>query len=151
VYQLHIIRCDEVPLHSKELECNGLIKWLKIKKSHVISSLPRSVVFFNYAYLLAAVAEELRWCSCTWWTACWFPRHTHTGCQDSRPVLLEKVPLHVCSSKPEYEEVHGLIARQHISADVQYWYSSSVRPSVCHTPVLYQNDLTCHHTFFSVW
>ena len=26
----------------------------------------------------------------------------------------------------------------------------SVRPSVCHAPVLYRNGLTCRHTFFSI-
>jgi len=30
-------------------------------------------------------------------------------------------------------------------------FSSSVRPSVCHVPVLYRNSLTYHHTFFSIW
>ena len=36
------------------------------------------------------------------------------------------------------------------NAVVQYRYSNSVRPSVCHVPVLYWNDLTHHHTFFSI-
>ena len=44
-----------------------------------------------------------------------------------------------------------LIARQHSNADVRYWYSISVHPSVRHAPVLYWNRLTCHHTFFSIW
>jgi len=27
----------------------------------------------------------------------------------------------------------------------------SVRPSVCHVPVLYRISLTYHHTFLSIW
>ena len=44
------------------------------------------------------------------------------------------------------------IARQH--TDARYWYSKSVRPSVCpsvrYVPVLYENGLTYYHTFYTV-
>ena len=42
-----------------------------------------------------------------------------------------------------------IIARQH--TDARYWYSKSVRPSVClsvrYVPVLYENGLTYYHSF----
>jgi len=40
------------------------------------------------------------------------------------------------------------IARQH--TDARYWYSKSVRLSVRHVPVLYENGLTHCHNFFSI-
>ena len=33
---------------------------------------------------------------------------------------------------------------------VQYWYRNCICLSVCHAPVLYRNDLTYYHTFFSI-
>jgi len=50
-----------------------------------------------------------------------------------------------------------IITRQHSNADAQYRYSNyvrlsvrlSVRPSVWHAPVLYQNALTYHHAFLA--
>jgi len=46
------------------------------------------------------------------------------------------------------------IARQHTGADARYWYSNSVRPSVClsvrNTLVLYENGLTYRHSFSTI-
>ena len=51
-----------------------------------------------------------------------------------------------------------IIARQHTAADARYWYSNSVRPSVCpsvrpsvrDTLVLYENGLTYRHSFSTI-
>jgi len=61
---------------------------------------------------------------------------------------------HICY----FNFVSVFVTHWHSSTDAQYWYRNSVRPFVCHTPVLYQNGLTvivlslaCAHYATSAW
>jgi len=68
-----------------------------------------------------------------------------------------KLPINVTLSenlldpKGNFVRSHlSFIARQHSNADARYWYSNSVRLSVCpsvrpsrHAAILYRNGLTC--------